>query len=180
MGRSGLLGEMLLALLTLSAWGEDKPRPESAWPGVTPSGAVLLPNGWTLKPAGRQTALGDFPITLAECPAEPVLAVLHAGYGDHEVVTLQAGNGKILGRVVIPETFGGLAWSADGKSLFVGGGFDDVVYRFDHAGGLLSHKTILHGKGADTSARAAVSEDFGLIRACGARSAAGAASPAWR
>ena len=37
-------------------------------------------------------------------------------------------------------SFAGLVWSADGKRLFAGGGFDDLIYRFDHADGLLSKK----------------------------------------
>ena len=102
---------------------------------------MLLPNGWSLKPAGRQTRLGDFPVQMAVHPSEPVLAILHAGYGEHEVVTANTETGKIIGRVALPETFAGLAWSADGKQLYVGGGFDDRIYRFDHARGLLSNKT---------------------------------------
>ena len=78
---------------------------------------------------------------MAVHPSEPVLAILHAGYGEHEVVTANAETGKIIGRVALPETFAGLVWSADGKQLFVGGGFDNRIYRFDHSRGLLSNKT---------------------------------------
>ena len=44
--------------------GEDKnqtaangmsPKQGVVWPGMTRAGTVLLPNGWSLKPAGRQT-----------------------------------------------------------------------------------------------------------------------------
>ncbi len=137
------------AALVVSAWAalgasaQETPRtgkPEATWPGMTRTGSVLLPNGWSLKPAGRQAKLGDFPVALAEHPTEPILAVLHAGYGEHEVVTLEAGTGKVIARVALKESFQGLAWSSDGKRLFVGGGFDDVVYRFDHAAGLLSNR----------------------------------------
>ena len=122
---------------------EPRSKPQNTWPGLTHAGTVLLPNGWSLKPAGRQNRLGDFPVQMAVHPSEPVLAILHAGYGEHEVVTANAETGKIIGRVSLPETFAGLAWSADGKQLYVGGGFDDRIYRFDHAGGLLSNKTSL-------------------------------------
>ncbi|AMV36657.1 Virginiamycin B lyase [Planctomyces sp. SH-PL62] len=123
---------------------------EVVWPGVKSTGSVLLPNGWSLKPAGGQTPLGDFPILLAEHPSQPVLAVLHAGYGEHEAVTLDAATRRVIGRAAVPQTYGGMAWSADGAKLFVGGGFDGVVYAFDHADGLLSNRRTLalHGSAA--------------------------------
>ncbi len=101
---------------------------------------MLLPNGWSLKPAGKQSKLGDFPVIAAVHPTAPILAVLHAGYGEHEVVTVNMNDGKIIGRVAFPETFSGLAWSSDGKTLYAGGGWDDVVYQFEHDDGLLSHR----------------------------------------
>ncbi len=38
------------------------------WPGMTRGGTVVLPNGWSLKPAGRQTRLGDLPVQIAVHP----------------------------------------------------------------------------------------------------------------
>ena len=117
----------------------DEPGPlKATLPGITRDGSVLLPNGWSLRPAGKQTKLGDFPVLIAVHPTEPILAVLHAGYGEHEVITLNAINGKVIGRVALAETFSGLAWSKDGRTLFAGGGWDDVVHVFQHADGLLS------------------------------------------
>ncbi len=130
---------------------EISTKAQTTWPGLTHAGTVLLPNGWSLKPAGRQTRLGDFPVQMAVHPSEPVLAILHAGYGEHEVVTANTETGKIIGRVALPETFAGLVWSADGKQIFVGGGFDDRIYRFDHAGGLLSNKTTFPHPDPDSS-----------------------------
>jgi DNA-binding beta-propeller fold protein YncE len=130
---------MILALACGMAVAQDAP-PTPTWPGLTKAGTVILPNGWSLRPAGRQAKLGDFPVAIAEHPSEPILAVLHAGYGEHEVVTLEAASGKVIARVALKESFQGLTWSSDGKRLFVGGGWDDVIYRFDHAGGLLSNK----------------------------------------
>ncbi|MBV8077140.1 MAG: bifunctional YncE family protein/alkaline phosphatase family protein [Planctomycetaceae bacterium] len=137
------------ALTLLMGWGvgvvgaAEPSKPEVTWPGMTRSGAVLLPNGWSLRPAGTQAGLGDFPVVMAVHPNEPVLAVLHAGYGEHEVVTLEAETGKVIGRVALPETFAGLAWSPDGTRLYAGGASDGVVYRFDHDGGLLSRNAAI-------------------------------------
>ena len=119
---------------------EPQTKAKVTWPGMTQAGTVVLPNGWSLKPAGRQSRLGDFPVNLALHPSEPILAILHAGYGEHEVVTVNAATGKILARVTLPETFNGLVWSADGQKLYAGGGWDDVIYTFDHARGLLSNQ----------------------------------------
>ena len=47
---------------------DAKARQDVTWPGMTQSGTVLLPNGWSLKPAGRQTTLGDFPVQIAVHP----------------------------------------------------------------------------------------------------------------
>jgi DNA-binding beta-propeller fold protein YncE len=138
---SGIFLAMILACGT--AFGQEtttKSKNEATWPGLTKAGTVVLPNGWSLKPAGRQAKLGDFPVAIAEHPTEPVLAVLHAGYGEHEVITLDAASGKTIGRVVLKESFQGLTWSSDGKHLFVGGGWDDVIYRFDYSAGLLANK----------------------------------------
>ncbi len=117
-------------------------RDKIVWPGATRAGTILLPNGWSLKPAGRQVRLGDLPVQIAVHPTEPILAILHAGYGEHEVVTASATTGKIIGRVSLPASFSGLIWSHDGKRVFAGGGFDDKIYRFDCAGGLLSRKVV--------------------------------------
>ena len=139
MRRLDLAAAGLGLMLAGMGLGADGPK-GATWPGMTKAGAVLLPNGWSLRPAGAQSPLGDFPVALAENPAGPVLAALHAGYGEHEVVMLDASTHKVLGRVTIPHTFAGLVWSPDGRRLYVGGGFDDVIYAFDHAEGLLSGK----------------------------------------
>lgn len=164
---AALLSVLALGLgVRASGGAEPKPgKPEVTWPGLTRAGAVLLPNGWSLRPAGRQTRLGDFPVLIAVHPSEPILAVQHAGYGEHEVVTLDAETGKVIGRVALPETFTGLAWSHDGRRIFVGGGFDDVIYGFDHAAGLLSNKVVLRyparekGKGNRVPAGLALARD---------------------
>jgi DNA-binding beta-propeller fold protein YncE len=137
---------------------------DPTWPGMTPTGQILLPNGWRLDPAGTQVPLGDFPISMAENPKAPVLAVLHAGYGEHEVLTLDTGSDEVLARIPVPETFGGLAWSPDGSRLFVGGGFDDLIYRFDHKDGLLSNRSTIAFHGGDPGGEKP-GDDEPLVRA---------------
>ena len=136
-----------LAVLVLGGAGGlsrgDEPvndsRARATWPGITRAGTVLLPNGWSLRPAGQQSPLGDLPVLLALHPSEPIAAILHAGYGEHEVVTVSTTTGRVIGRLALHQTFSGLVWSRDGKRLYAGGGLDDVIHGFDHASGLLSN-----------------------------------------
>ncbi len=129
--------------LASASWGESPGKEKQSWPGLNREGSVLLPNGWSIKAAGRQMRLGDFPVLAAVHPFEPIIAVLHAGYGEHEVVTVSSETGKVIGRIALTETFSGLVWSDDGKKLYVGGGWDDVIYQFEHSEGLISQQVRL-------------------------------------
>lgn len=107
-------------------------------PGMQPDGSVLLPNQWSLKPVGRQIALGDFPVNLAVHPEGLFAAVLHAGYGDHEVVIVDLSTHRVVSRTAINETFYGLQFSRDGSRLFCSGAGEETIHSFSFASGLLS------------------------------------------
>jgi YVTN family beta-propeller protein len=117
-----------------------KPTPTRQLPGVQASGAVLLPNQWSLQPAGRQIELGDFPVNVALHPSGEWLAVLHAGYGEHEiqVVDLRRARPRVCSRVNLDQTFYGLVFAPDGKHLYASGGEFEVIHEFAFADGLLS------------------------------------------
>ena len=73
------------------------------WPGMTRAGAtVLCPTaGHSNRPAVRRS----WGICRSRSPcirAEPILAILHAGYGEHEIVTVNGSTGKVIGRVALP------------------------------------------------------------------------------
>jgi sugar lactone lactonase YvrE len=112
-------------------------------PGMQAGGQVLLPTQWSLDPAGKQLKLGDFPVNIALHPKEPLAAVLHAGYGEHEVVLVDLKEYRVISRAALPETFVGLAFSPDGSQLFASGAEKEVVHQFAHRGGFLTdHREI--------------------------------------
>src|SRR5438552_16586698 len=119
----GLLGLCAALFMTLTPGQADSrlgtPR---LLPGVQPGGSILLPNQWSLRPVGRQLRLGDFPVNLALHPSGQWLAILHAGYGDHEVVIVDLKKQKIVSRVTLDQTFYGLTFSPDGRKLYASGG----------------------------------------------------------
>src|SRR5689334_11746803 len=101
-----LLGTCAILAAGLDTKREPGPAgpaaPPRSLPGIQPSGSVLLPNQWSLRPAGKQLVLGDFPVNLALHPSGRWLAVLHAGYGEHEVMVVDLQSEKKVTRVSIP------------------------------------------------------------------------------
>jgi YVTN family beta-propeller protein len=111
----------------------------AAWPGRQPDGSVLLPNQWSLRPAGRQVELGDFPINVAVHPGGQFAAVLHSGYGAHQVVVVDLAAAKVAARAAVPEAFYGVEFSRDGQKLFCSGAGEEVIHAYDFRDGALSH-----------------------------------------
>jgi YVTN family beta-propeller protein len=131
----------------VQAGGGDEPaqakRVARLLPGLQADGSTLLPNQWSLRPAGRQLELGDFPVNLALHPTGKWLAVLHAGYREHEIAIVDLQNNKIVSRVNPEQSFYGLCFSADGQRLFASGGEFEVVHSFDFADGyVFRHRRI--------------------------------------
>ena len=67
-------------------------------PGMQPNGQTLIFSQWSLRPAGAQVLLGDFPVSIAVHPSAPYAAVLHAGYGEHEIVVVDLTTRKTVCR----------------------------------------------------------------------------------
>src|SRR6266852_7788746 len=118
-----------------------KPVTPRLLPGVQATGAIQLPNQWSLRPAGKQVTLGDFPVNMAVHPSGRWLAILHAGYGTHEVAIFNTDKSqqKVISRVTMDQAFYGLAFSPDGKALYASGGEFEVVHAYDFEDGLLFH-----------------------------------------
>ncbi|HEX5271975.1 MAG TPA: SMP-30/gluconolactonase/LRE family protein [Gemmataceae bacterium] len=132
----------LLAPLRADTPTKDAPAPRTL-PGTKGGGTTLLPNGWTLHPAGKQVPMGDFPVNLALHPGGEWLAVLHAGAGEHNIALVNLKRQKVVSRVVIDQAFYGLCFSPDGRRLYASGGEDEVVHGYDFADGYLSrHREI--------------------------------------
>lgn len=137
--QQAMLALGLWALVWQAAAAED-PLAQRR-PGVQQDGLILLPNQWSLAPVGKQIELGDFPVQIALHPSEPWAAVLHAGYGTHEVVVVDLVKRAIVSRVTLPQAFYGLAFDPQGNVLFASGGEHGVVHRFAFRKGYLGDRT---------------------------------------
>jgi YVTN family beta-propeller protein len=108
-------------------------------PGQKADGSVLLPNQWSLRPAGKQVELADFPVNVAVHPGGRFAAVLHSGYSDHEILVVDLPSAKLASRTDVHEAFYGLEFSKDGRQLFCSGAGDEGVRSFAFQDGKLTN-----------------------------------------
>jgi len=137
-------------------------------PGVEADGSIRLHNTWALKPAGKQLELGDFPVNIALHPTGDWLAVLHAGYGEHEIiiVDLKAAKQHIVCRAAIQQGFYGLCFATDGATLYASGGEHSLVHVFDfNQGYLANHRSLVLAKDAFAGGIALDADDKWLAAA---------------
>src|SRR5713226_8731143 len=124
----------LMAAIGMSAAVPAWPAPGKVeLPGLREDGSVLLPNQWSLRPAGLQVPLGDFPVNIAVHPDGRFAAVLHSGYGRHEIKVVDIEAAKVVSQAEIPEDFYGIEFSRDGSRLYCSGSSDEVIHVFDFA-----------------------------------------------
>jgi DNA-binding beta-propeller fold protein YncE len=123
---------------TLTALAAESSPSGIELPGQRPDGSVLLPNQWSLRPAGQQVTLGDFPVNIAVHPDGRFAAVLHSGYGQHEIFVVDLLTAKVVSRTKLNEAFYGLEFSHGGNRLYCSGSSDEVVHGFDFKDGNLT------------------------------------------
>lgn len=91
---------------------------------------VVLPNGWTLSPAGRSLPLGDLPLNIAVSPSKKLIAVTNNGQGVQSIQLINPATEKILDNIVVPTSWYGLKFSSDEKMLYASGGNDNWVMQY--------------------------------------------------
>jgi YVTN family beta-propeller protein len=75
------------------------------------------------------------PMAMVLAPEGDRVVVLLAGWREQGIQVVEIATGRVLQTLALPAAFLGLAFSGDGRTLYVSGGNEDVVYRFDwHAG----------------------------------------------
>lgn len=91
---------------------------------------VQLPNGWCLTPVGTSLPLGDLPLNIAVSRSGKYAAITNNGQSIQSIQLMDAKAGVQLDSVVIGTAWGGLAFTADEKSLYVSGGNDNWVIKY--------------------------------------------------
>ncbi len=109
------------------------------------AGQIMLPNGWSLSPAGQTIALGDLPLNLVVSPSGKRLAVTNNGQSKQSVMLIDPATLTLLDEVEIRKSWYGLAFNGDETQLYASGGNDNmiVVYRIQNNKLTLSDSIVL-------------------------------------
>jgi YVTN family beta-propeller protein len=136
--------KILIFLLAFYAAGYGQERPGNI---NDKENRVLLPNGWSLTPAGRSLNLGDLPLNIAVSATGDLLAVSNNGQGTQSIQLIDAVHEKVLDSLDIPKSFYGLKFSHDKRFLYASAGNDNWILKYAITGNKLIPKdTIVLGR----------------------------------
>jgi len=113
---------LIICLLILSTNAMSQTVPNSNDPSK-----VLLPNGWSLSPAGRSMQLGDLPLNIQISPSQRLMAVTNNGQSKHSIQLIDPQAEKLLHEQPIGKAWYGLKFSADEKKLYASGANDNII-----------------------------------------------------
>jgi YVTN family beta-propeller protein len=133
MPRPAILSLPLTILLTLSVAADDTPRR----PGPTDKG-FLLPNGWTITPAGKQVVLTDLPLNIHPLADGKHALVATSGYNRHELSLIDLTTPKVVSAGTVRQSWFGLAISPEEDKVWWSGGGAARLHTFDLKDGRLT------------------------------------------
>ena len=92
---------------------------------------VTLPNGWKLSPAGRSFPLGDLPLNILVSASGRYMAVTNNGHSEQQIQLIDTKSEKVIDSVVIRKAWYGLAFTSDDRFLYVSGGHDNRILKYE-------------------------------------------------
>jgi YVTN family beta-propeller protein len=115
---------MIVGLLGLAVAARRGLENAHRVPNVTDStGAITLPNGWRITPAGKHIKLpGDLPMKMAVTADGTQLLVNTAGFHDHSLSVIDLRTQKIAATLDVIKTWDGMAFDPASGTVFLSGG----------------------------------------------------------
>ena len=99
-------------------------------PGQLQNKKTLLPNGWTITPAGTSLPLGDLPLNIAVSSSKKYMAVTNNGQSTQTLQLIDVKKEKILDNIEIDRSWLGLKFSEDEKYLYASGGNNNRILKY--------------------------------------------------
>ncbi len=108
---------------------------------------TLLSNGWKLTPAGEHVQIGELPLNMLITENEKYAITANSGSGENSISIVDLEKMKEIQRVVVDQTWRGLALNSDETELFVSGANNNDILIYNFNDGKLSKKdSIILGK----------------------------------
>src|SRR5579872_91053 len=114
----------------------------------TPNGHLLF-NGWGISPVGVQLRIGDMPLKLVVSPDGHQLVTTTLGFKGAHLTTVDTEARKVIQTLDFERVWNGLAFSPDGKTLYMSGGNSGKLIAFSYDAGHLTKLNEI--KGPDNS-----------------------------
>ena len=104
--------------------------------GRQSDGSYIVPTGQTLTPAGTHIEVADRPLGMALSADGASLAVVTgSNFGSRRIHLIDTASNRVAQSISIGDSFAGVAFSPDGKRLYVGGGRDHNVKFYSQRNG---------------------------------------------
>jgi YVTN family beta-propeller protein len=105
----------------------QKAPPRPPMPGQISPGTTLLPNGWTISPAGQHITVGHLPLSMVQSPDGRYLIISNDGNGKPALTVLDLKNFNIKDKIAVDHAWLGLVWHPDGRRLYSSAGAQNAV-----------------------------------------------------
>ena len=116
--------------------GQAPPESPSR-PGPQGQGVTLLPNGWSIAPAGRHLDAGDLPLAMALHPDGRHVVITNNGWSKPSLRVVDVERRQVIQRMALDHAWLGLVWHPDGRRLFSSGAADNSIREVEWRGGKL-------------------------------------------
>jgi YVTN family beta-propeller protein len=123
-----LLTAVLAAVVPVVAIAEDKPKPQG--PGQTDQG-FLLPNGWTVTPAGKHVVLTDLPLNIIPLADNRHALVATSGYNKHDISLIDLTTQQVVDKQTVRESWFGLTLAPEQDRVWCSGGGANMLHTYD-------------------------------------------------
>ena len=102
--------------------------------GLLPNENLLF-NGWGVTPAGTHVRVSDMTLKMIISPDKKMLVSVSGGYSDTGLTLLDLKTRQVTQFLPLKQSFNGVAFSHDGRRIFVSGGDSGLLHVFNYARG---------------------------------------------